>query len=271
MSYISVGCNKGYDAIDTARMGMSNTNFNKTSWRESFEVEMDSGVCGQAVIEDPSLFDIQHNPIKKAEMHCIEPLPTTFDVISKSSQKLGLDREGLVLSKAAISSSNGHIRFPKATEGSEGFAINYCEYHPFKSCEEVPIYSLQTSVNKFVKSPGPINILSIDAEGFDFDVLFGAGDALGRTEFLEFEFHNTGDWLKYSIMDPVNLLDAQGFNCYFHGVQERLWRLTRCHHEFYDTFHGWSNVICVHRSQEELATRMENIFLETLKVRNYRQ
>lgn len=53
------------------------------------------------------------------------------------------------------------------------------------------MYSLQTYVNKFVKSKtDPINILSVDVEGFDFDVLFGAGSVLDRTEYIEFEFHN---------------------------------------------------------------------------------
>ena len=128
------------------------------------------------------------------------------------------------------------------------------------------MYSLQTYVNNFVKSTGPINILSIDVEGFDFDVLFGAGDVLDRTQYLEFEFHKVGNWAKYRVMDAVNLLDGKGFTCYWLGSKERLWRLTECDHPpFYNVFRDWSNVACVHRSQEELASIMENIFLDTVK------
>ena len=65
-------------------------------------------------------------------------------------------------------------------------------------------------------------------------------------------------------MDAVNLLDQKGFTCYWIGVDMN-WRLTGCHHKFYDTFHNWSNVGCVHRSQKELASVMENVFLETLE------
>ena len=56
--------------------------------------------------------------------------------------------------------------------------------------------SLQTYVDKFLKSKGPINILFIDVEGFDFDVLFGAGTVLDRTQYLGFEFHAIGAWGK---------------------------------------------------------------------------
>jgi hypothetical protein len=48
--------------------------------------------------------------------------------------------------------------------------------------------SLQAYVDKFVKSKGPINILSIDMEGFDFDVLFGAGTVPDRS-YLPFYSH----------------------------------------------------------------------------------
>ena len=47
-----------------------------------------------------------------------------------------------------------------------------------------------------VKSTGPINILSVDVEGFDFDVLFGAGSVLDRTQCLEFECHKVRHWGK---------------------------------------------------------------------------
>ena len=39
-------------------------------------------------------------------------------------------------------------------------------------------------------SATPINILSVDAEGFDADVLLGAGaDVLQRVEYFEFEYN----------------------------------------------------------------------------------
>ena len=125
--------------------------------------------------------------------------------------------------------------------------------------------SLQTYVDKFIKSKGPINILSIDVEGFDFDVLFGAGTVLDRTQYLEFEFHAIGAWVKYHLTDIVGLLDGKGFTCYWAG-NDRLWRITGCLHEIYATAHGWSNVACVHRSYTKLAKNMESKFLDGIQV-----
>jgi hypothetical protein len=48
------------------------------------------------------------------------------------------------------------------------------------------MYSLDSYVEKFVKSKGPINILNIDVEGWDFEVLFGASSVLDRTYYVEF-------------------------------------------------------------------------------------
>jgi len=40
------------------------------------------------------------------------------------------------------------------------------------------MYSLDSYVQKIVKSKGPINMLSVDTEGWDFDVLFGGSTTL---------------------------------------------------------------------------------------------
>ena len=59
-------------------------------------------------------------------------------------------------------------------------------------CVDVNMYSLDSFVRKFVKSKGPINMLSVDTEGWDFDVLFGGSSTLDRTYYLEFEYHRRG-------------------------------------------------------------------------------
>ena len=125
------------------------------------------------------------------------------------------------------------------------------------------MYSLETYVEIYVKYQGPINILSIDVEGFDFDVIFGAGSVLDRTEYLEFEYHIKGNWGNYHITDAVRLLDGKGFTCYWAG-KKKLWRITNCYINGLYDWHGWSNVACVHRSQAELADDMEKVFNETL-------
>ena len=256
---------RGFDAIDIARMGTSNSKYDKVTWREAMGAKERSGACGQA--NDKNV-EIQNTHVIDGEVHCIEPLPFNYKKLVEASDKLGWNDESIVISKAAISSSNGMVKFPDYTGTSpdtgqarpEGNGIETCHTDPTAVCVDVPQYSLQSYVNKFVKSStGPINFLSIDVEGYDFDVLFGAGNVLDRTEYLEFEFHEVGDWANYHIMDAVNLLNQKGFTCYWLGT-DLLWRLTGCHHKYYDTYHRWSNVGCVHRSQKKLAEVMEIFF-----------
>lgn len=267
---ISIGCNKGYDAIDTARMGMNDPEFDKLKWVEVLAKEMSSaGVCKQ---RDSPQFEITaKNTLRTGEMHCVEPMPRTFKVLQNATNKLGFDHKpsdrSFVLTNAAVSSADGVVKFPSAAAaGVEDLGINTCKQNKRLAslCEDVPMYSLQTYVNKFVKSKGPINILSIDVEGFDFDVLFGAGSVLDRVEYLEFEYHVSGTWRKYHLMDAVGLLNQKGFTCYWSGKEGKLWRITECDHDAYGVWHHWSNVACVHRSQKVLGAKMEKVFSDTL-------
>ncbi len=254
---VTIGCNKGFDAINTARMGMRNPVFDKVEWNKNLVAHgvNTRGACGQ-----------------QGEMHCVEPMPSTFDVVKKVADELNLHAEGLVTTQAAISSRDGEISFPtgKNSEGAEAFSMASCnDLSTTQSrarkehCSDIPMYSLQTYVDMYVKSKGPINILSVDVEGFDFDVLFGAGSVLDRTQYLEFEYHKYGSWAKLHVHDLVNLLDGKGFNCYWAG-KKKLWRITNCELRKFDTWHDWSNVACVHRSQNKLAQKMENLFLATI-------
>jgi len=248
-------------------MGLRNPKFDKAQWAKALAGLglSDPGACRQ---KNSPQFDLKKDlPPRKGEVHCVEPMPMTFQALENATQGLNLGDEGFVVTKAAISSRDGSVPFPKANTrggkaGSETSGLDSCKGD---KCEKVPMFSLQTYVDKFVKSKGPINILSIDVEGFDFDVLFGAGTVLDRTQYLEFEFHAIGAWVKYHLTDIVGLLDGKGFTCYWAG-NDRLWRITGCLHEIYATAHGWSNVACVHRSYTKLAKNMESKFLDGIQV-----
>ena len=41
------------------------------------------------------------------------------------------------------------------------------------------------------------SIFYLYVEGYDFDVLFGASSVLDRTHYLEFEYHEQGNWENY--------------------------------------------------------------------------
>jgi len=119
-------------------------------------------------------------------------------------------------------------------------------------------------VDKYVKSDGPIHILGIDAQGYDFDVMKGGSKALERTEFLEFEYDGFGKWIDQNLKDAIDMLDEKGFTCYWTG-DNKLWRITNCWQEYYGRFSDWSNVACVSRGKSvELGQIMEKTFEQTL-------
>jgi len=184
-------------------------------------------------------------------------------MLKSAASKLQLESNEFVVTNAAVSSVDGHIKFPNSsTAGSEGFAIDSCD-RDSGNCVEVPMYNLQSYVSKFVKGTGPIDVLQIDVEGFDFDVLSGAGPVLDRTNYLEFEYSDRGTWPSHGVQDAVKLLDEKGFTCYWAG-KGKLWRITNCYFDVFDSWHSWSNVACVRRTFTKLAEKMEGRFLSTI-------
>merc|ERR1712157_524368 len=72
---ISIGCNKGIDAINTARMGMKNLFFDKPKWVERLVTRgvNPNGSCHQQVNPQYTLKTTEKP--RKGEMHCVEPTP----------------------------------------------------------------------------------------------------------------------------------------------------------------------------------------------------
>ena len=125
---ISVGCNKGYDAIRTARMGLSSTDFDSTALDTEMKNSNDSlipGACAQEFSDQVKVISSR----KHGAMHCIEPVPSTFARIKHASDALGLGQKGLILTHAAIGSTQGTVKFPTAAAaGIETLGIDSCSH-----------------------------------------------------------------------------------------------------------------------------------------------
>ncbi len=201
---ISVGCNKGADAISAARMGMMNPKFDVPAWKDAI---------GDLVYNCPPPENGKITFTKRnGEMHCVEPMEANFKLVKDASAKLGLDDEHFVVAQAAISSRNGVASFPFFTVGDETLAIG-CDPKQWgkQGCRNVTMYSLDSYVEHFVRSKGPINVLNIDVEGWDFDVLFGASSTLDRTYYLEFKHHANGVYPSFCVCSI----------CYFSSIVMR--------------------------------------------------
>jgi len=301
---IYLGCNKGMDAVNTLRMLSSDKSFDKELWRATLDPQrkMGGGACGQATSsisaglffsnatqnylddlarrEEASMRSASPPRSQNAaQVYCVEAMPDMAKALASTASQLKWS-ESFRVTNAAMSDSNGEAYFPNAANqlGVEFMGLSDCQKNPEKSdCQKVNQIMLDTFVEKHVDgggddtSPPIIDILSIDVEGYDYEVLVGgANRTLKRVRYLEFEINKGGRWPEHSLQVAIDMLSDAGFACYWAGTAGHLWRITGC---FLDHFEEkyWSNVACANRrldrdndSSSSLAARMERTFQETL-------
>ena len=251
-------------------------------------------VCGQDSIDDVFQTVVEekdHSSLSSSlihgEMHCIEPMPQTYNKLHHSATTLKYETKGLTVTHAAISkeSNENGMLFPSGEAGGiENLGLETCQNKAYirKSqykCITVPVLSLKDYVTTKVgvtpsvedgNNKRIINILSIDVEGYDGDVILGSSsDVLNRVEYLEFEYNWMGSWRQQHLYDIITMLYEQESSmvCYWAGI-DKLWRITNCWMLYYD-IHTWSNVACVNtKLVPRLAMKMETIFQNTINIEN---
>jgi FkbM family methyltransferase len=183
--------------------------------------------------------------------------------LQNANLKLGYDKKDFKVIAAAVSNVTGKAYFQSSmVAGRENGGLDSCQdgaENP--ECDvEVEVLALSDYVKKNIPGDGPIHILQIDVEGYDANVLLGAGkEVLQKVEYLEFEYNWMGSWSNQHLYDIVEMLDEFDFTCYWAGRQ-KLWRITGCWQLYFDV-HTWSNVACANRNRvPRLAEKMELIF-----------
>lgn len=303
---ISVGCNKGDDAVDILALLTQNATYSSKKWESVFaNITQQQGMTvknrackgnpfGQAVIEQNPDHYNNHQQHRHHELYCIEAMPSTAATLTKAVESLGW-QDQLKVVHAAMGSQDGSIRFPTKTNqiGVESLGIGHCNLPRFaRKCTQVPQYKLDTftqSLHDKDKNKEKlllhdeqeqdhddfiIDILSIDTEGYDWEILKNSTHAIAHTRYLEFEYHYFEPWLYTNLSTAVqHLHDSFGMVCYFAGVGQ-LFRLNGddCFQYEYMNNHEWSNVACVNTwlhdetgFQKRLVQNMENIFLATIE------
>lgn len=271
---LSVGCNKGFDALNTLRRGTFDASLSKDDWRMEMAKDgiLHQSVCAQNVTlpfqVHPNM--IAHQP-RKGTVHCFEPVPATVKKLQSASINLGYDAKGYKVIHAAVSNETGTEYFQsKAKPGHENGGLDNCRRDVGNvDCDiQVQVLTLETYAKEHLigGNDSPIHILQIDVEGYDADVLYGAGeDFLKRVEYLEFEYNWMGSWKNQHLYDVIDMLDGIGLTCYWAGNQI-LWRVTGCWQLYFDV-HTWSNLACANRRRvPTLAAKMENVFQKQLLV-----
>jgi FkbM family methyltransferase len=271
---IYVGCNKGMDAVDTLRMLSGDAFIDKKPWKKQFFTaeKVVPGVCNQ---ENTPSFDVSLVPLRSdARVYCVEAMPKTAVQLSTTALKMGYHGK-LIVTNAAMSSTNGMVAFPDEAAGTENHGIELCQTHADR-CAKVQMYRLDTYVDKYLPEVHKedttriIDFLSTDVEGFDWEVLKGGDKTLRRVRYLEFEYNHRGKWQDTLLSTAISTLKEQGFVCYWAGANGNAWRLTDCFLDYYN-LKFWSNVACVNtklKNEDDgavfIANRLEELFLQTL-------
>jgi methyltransferase, FkbM family len=226
------------------------------------------GILHESVCEQNVTLQFQVSPNipqpRKGTVHCFEPVPATVKRLQDASRNLRYDTKGYKVIHAAVSNTTGMDYFQSNFKaGRENGSLDDCRNNVDKpECDvQVQVLTLETYVKEhLVGNDSPIHILQIDVEGYDADVLYGAGKyVLERVEYLEFEYNWMGSWKYQHLYDVIEMLDEIGFTCYWAGKQ-KLWRVTGCWQLYFDV-HTWSNLACANRKRvPRLAAKMENVF-----------
>lgn len=117
----------------------------------------------------------------------------------------------------------------------------------------------------------PIHYLDIaGTDSEDPAVLQSLMPIMNQVRYVHFEYNKDKAWERIKLSSLLQSLKEKGLVCYFAGKKEidyGLWRVTDCFVDYFD-FRHWAYLDCVNVNHEdvgELASRMEQKFLETLK------
>ena len=274
---ISIGCNKGTEAIATARLLTNDPVFDGATWYASMtklagvqDLGNNIRVGGDQVVIEAG------QPKFGIEMHCIEPLPGNTLHLQHASRDLDLVDRGFQTHPYAISLEAGSTELPvnvPAGAGTESFVgADPCKNSRDKNiqCQNVQVLSLDDFAARHVSSSQEIDFLQI--EGSDFQsVLKGGQMTIKRTRFIQYGYHHKEGMPgnHRNLKDAINVLDESGFTCYLMtAYKNQVFKLTGCSWAstaHMEQQHVWSNAVgCVHRSEVGWMSIMESVFLETI-------
>lgn len=239
-----IGCNRGDDLAEHMRVWSRNASFDtrrmEPKLRHHFHGQRSCPVDPIPVPPEEATL-----PARPARGFCIEAMTSTFESVKQIYSELGWDSAVEVI-HAAASSVPGTASFPRHSAGFEAHGLGSAA----DAVDAVEVITVdQLSAKHRLES---IDILSIDTEGNDMRVLFGAVHTLHAVRYLEFEYHNVNRWAHSDLQDLVDLLDQFGFDCFWGGNHGQLWRLTGCWHDSYYPKRFWSNIVCANREEKPL-------------------
>jgi len=254
--YVEIGCNKGTDALMNLRAFTASKIIDIERWQEY--TKLGNFACPFDHERWKILLE-QTKPRAKQYRHlCIEAAAENANPVKATAMLQGLDKLGLHVQHAAVSSSNvpSTVKFPVITPGQEniGIGTNNTEFREFYDVEVFTVDGL-VKMHEIKR----VDVLKIDTEGNDPRVLIGAVKTLSmlKPSYLTFENHGIGHWATFHLEDIIDFLNALHYECFWATDSGKLIRITSCWSQDYGKVKTWSNVACYHRKKEDLKVIMK--------------
>lgn len=296
---LDIGCNKGYTSADFLDALSPGTNINPHTLVNSIRAvaremntkfERDGGVCN----DSNKPLNKERKATSRTEVHCFEPSPATYQMLTKAREKLmphGVnnphEKASWKIHNLGLHQVDGQMSWHSACATAVGDELCTIVPDGTQDSIQVPV----ATVDSFLKENFPVeermplvHMLKIDAEGLDPAVLTGATTLLtqNRAMMVMFEFNPGlsekdpphGMWGKRGnprakLLEVTAWLDRLGYDCYFDtrlvdkrerekGVQEApaLYRITGDCLSEEPRVRGWSNVVCASRNFESVAATL---------------
>jgi len=298
---LDIGCNKGYTSADFLDALSPGTNMNprtlvgaiRSIAREmNTKFDRDGGVCQDS--DKPLNKD--RTTKSETEVHCFEPSPATYNMLTKARTKLMPPGETTAIwhiHNVGLHEVNGQMSWHNACATAVGDEL--CTIVPEGTKDAVPVPVV--TVDKFLEDAYPnnnpasamplVHMLKIDAEGLDPAVLVGSTTLLkqNRAIMVMFEFNpglsekdpphgmwGRGGNPRKKLLEVTAWLDELGYDCYLDtrhvdekerakGVSEApaLYRITGGCLTEEPRVRGWANVVCASRKYGNVASLLRNL------------
>mmetsp|Transcript_37651 Transcript_37651/g.118658 ORF Transcript_37651/g.118658 Transcript_37651/m.118658 type:complete len:343 (-) Transcript_37651:6132-7160(-) len=244
--FFDVGCNKGYESINLFSTWQPRSNISPSrlhSVLQRRKVEKPCGNCNDC--RDQRRKHRPQNVHQLPFVHCFEPNGRLVDVLQEAADKLlpGHDRRNWLIHHTAVSNTTNLVRFKRRCQNEK------CSIVQDSSSIKDSYFVNSTTIDSVLSDYDIkfVDIMKIDAEGYDPAVLLGAHNALSAGAFgvVQFEYHGIGLWKTATLKNVIESMDGQGYTCFFDG-RRHLTRITGCWSPHFE-FHDWSNVVCGNR------------------------
>ena len=260
-TFVNVGANKGYVVSEIvsifaphAHVGPVRLGAALHAYGLSLSNYTGCGVCEDCRSDpEPSSASLCNTPRAQLSIHAFEPVPETVLLLQSVLLPLlsGVEGVTFTLHAAAVvrdAESVTSVPFEVCTRGAE-----VCSIKPVSggSTVNVPTASLDRWAASDLKNNESIDLLLIDAEGYDPDVLRGAHALLNsaRVRILMFEYNSGNQWETESLESMISVLDWHGYTCFLIGRTTSVVLLTGCFEPSSMEMRAWSNILCVRRNE----------------------